>query len=59
MAETRKLNVNVSALYNDFSISYTQNSRSREKRTFTLKKLTTDEETAAPCDDISVTLSGI
>ncbi|MCD7865525.1 MAG: helicase RepA family protein, partial [Clostridiales bacterium] len=56
---TRKLNVNVSALYNDFNISYTQNSRSREKRTFTLKKLITDEEITASCDDIPVTLSGI
>ncbi|MCD8195874.1 MAG: DUF1819 family protein [Lachnospiraceae bacterium] len=56
---TRKLNVNVSVLYNDFGISYTPNSRSREKRTFTLKKLNTDEEAAASGDAISVTLSGI
>lgn len=56
---TRKLNVNVSVLYNDFGISYTPNSRSREKRTFTLKKLNTDEKAAASGDAISVTLSGI
>ncbi len=33
---TRKLNVSASALYNDFGITYTQNSRSKTKRTFTL-----------------------
>ncbi|MCD8322526.1 MAG: hypothetical protein LUC89_06555 [Oscillospiraceae bacterium] len=49
----------MSALYNDFGISYTPNSRSREKRTFTLKKLNTDEEAVASGDAISVTLSGI
>lgn len=56
---SRKLNVNVSALYNDFGISYTPNSRSREKRTFTLKKLNTDEEAVASGDDNPVTASGI
>ncbi|MCD8160867.1 MAG: helicase RepA family protein [Clostridiales bacterium] len=34
---TRKMNAGVSDLYNKFGVSYTQNERSRDKRTFTLR----------------------
>ena len=36
---TRKLNVNVSALFNDFGIAYRQNQRTENRRTFTLALL--------------------
>lgn len=36
---TRKMNAGVSDLYNKFGVSYTQNERSRDKRTFTLRNM--------------------
>ncbi|MCC8105260.1 MAG: helicase RepA family protein [Clostridiales bacterium] len=52
-ALTRKLNVSVSVLYNEFGISYTQNSRSRDKRTFTLKKVDEEDDGSFADDAIS------
>ena len=55
-ALTRKLNVSVSVLYNDFGIRYLVNPRSRDRKTFTLVKETSSEETPpepTPGDDVT------
>ncbi len=51
-ALTRKLNVSVSVLFNDFGIAYTVNQRSNDRKTFTLIRLSkpaSDDVTV--CDD--------
>ncbi|MCD7920305.1 MAG: helicase RepA family protein [Clostridiales bacterium] len=55
---TRRLNDGVSILYNKFGISYVQNKRKRDKRSFTLRNLNMEDslptETAAEDDTTSI-----
>ncbi|MCD7880136.1 MAG: hypothetical protein LUG47_00360 [Clostridiales bacterium] len=55
---TRRLNDGVSILYNKFGISYVQNKRKRDKRSFTLRNLNTEDsqptEATAENDSTSI-----
>ncbi len=50
---TRKLNTSVSSLFNDFGIEYTQHSRQKDRRSFTLRRIVQIREPVPePGDDI-------